>query len=169
GGLLSEYPICTRPNRENFPTRNRIVAGMCDATILIESPVKGGAMITARLAESYNRDVFAVPGLPGDPKKAGNHWLIKNNKAALLENANDLLQYMNWDKNALGRQTHLHFELSQAEKKLMELFQEQETWHIDAIRGDARISSSDVALNLLELELKGLIRTLAGNRFKKRK
>ncbi|MBI1223031.1 MAG: DNA-protecting protein DprA [Bacteroidetes bacterium] len=167
GGMLTEYPIATRPDRENFPTRNRIVAGMSDATILIESPFKGGAMITAQLAHSYNRDVFAVPGMPGDPKIEGNHFLIKTNKAALIESARDLMEYMNWKMGAGSTQAQLPFELSNQEKNLMNYFIQKSIWHIDDLAIDARISSGNLSLTLLELEIKGLIRTLPGKRFQK--
>lgn len=167
GGMLTEFPIATRPDRENFPTRNRIVAGMCDATILIESPFKGGAMITAQMAHSYNRDVFAVPGMPGDPRKEGNHFLIKTNKAALLESARDLIDYMNWDISKYPKQTKLEFELVGTEKLLWEQFQTKHIRHIDELSQLADSGAGNIHLNLLELELKGLIRTLPGKRFQK--
>lgn len=167
GGILSEYPILTRPDRENFPSRNRIVAGMCDATIVIETPFKGGAMITAYLAHSYNRDVFAVPGKVGDPKKEGVHFLIKKNKAALLESVDDLMNYMGWDQEPGPIQQQLVFELSPAEDTIMQLFETKRKWHIDALGQHPKISSSDLSLNLLELELKGLIRNLPGKMYQK--
>ncbi len=167
GGILTEYPIATRPDRENFPSRNRIVAGMCDATIVVETPFKGGAMITAYLAHSYNRDVFAVPGQVGDPRKEGVHFLIKKNKAALLESVDDLMQYMGWDQEQMPIQQQLVFELSPAEDTIMQLFETKKKWHIDALSQHDAISSSDLSLNLLELELKGLIRSLPGKVYQK--
>ena len=90
GGLLTEYPSGTIPDRENFPQRNRIVAGMADATVVIEAGIKGGALITAEIANSYNRDVFAFPGRIGDDYSEGCNFLIRNNKAALLTCVADL-------------------------------------------------------------------------------
>lgn len=165
GGVLTEYSIETKPDRENFPTRNRIVAGMCDATIVIESPIKGGAMITANLAHSYDRDVFAIPGKPGESRIAGNHYLIKKNKAALLESADDLLEYMGWEQNAVNKPIQLNLELTSGESHIMQLFDEQEKWMFDDL--NLRISSSNLSLNLLELEMKGLIRSLPGNIYKR--
>jgi DNA processing protein len=160
GGVLTEYPIETVPDRENFPSRNRIVAGMCDATIVVETPIKGGAMITANLAHSYNREVFSVPGRVGDPKKEGNHYLIKKNKAALIESVDDLLEYMGWEKGQSAKGTQFQLELTPKENTLMLLFDEREKWPIDELNHHA--SSSDLSLNLLELEMKGLIRCLPG-------
>ena len=165
GGMLTEYPTETRPDRENFPARNRIVAGLCDATVVVETPFKGGAMITAYLAHSYQREVFAVPGLPGDPKKEGNHFLIKKNKAALIESVEDLVEYLNWEPGKQITQLQLNLELSAAETAIMNALSEKTRWHIDELKRHERISSSDITLNLLELELKGLIRSLPGSMY----
>ncbi|MHB1279122.1 MAG: DNA-processing protein DprA [Bacteroidia bacterium] len=167
GGMLTEYPIETRPDRENFPSRNRIVAGICDATIVVETPFKGGAMITAYLAHSYNREVFAVPGRVGDPKKEGTHFLIKKNKAALLESVDDLLGYMGWDKQGGTVPQQLHLELTPSENIILELFEQKGKWHIDDLNAHDSISSSDLSLNLLELEMKGLIRGMPGKVYQK--
>ena len=98
GGLLTEFRSKTKPDKHNFPTRNRIVAGMSDATIIIETGIKGGSMITAELANNYNKDVFAYPGRVNDGKSAGCNYLIKNNKAVLLTDAQELIELMNWDE-----------------------------------------------------------------------
>src|SRR5205814_4217145 len=89
GGLLTEFRSRTKPDKHNFPTRNRIVAGMSDATIVIETGIKGGSMITAELANSYNKDVFAIPGKITDAKSTGCNYLVKNNKAVLLTDAEE--------------------------------------------------------------------------------
>jgi len=99
GGLLSEYPSGTVPDRENFPQRNRIVAGIADATVVVEASIKGGALITAEIANSYNRDVFAFPGRVGDDFSEGCNFLIRNNKAALLTCAADLAYSLGWEAN----------------------------------------------------------------------
>lgn len=167
GGMLTEYPIETRPDRENFPSRNRIVAGMVDALIVIETAFKGGAMITAHLANGYNRDVFAIPGKVGDPRKEGNHFLIKKNKAALMESVEDLIGYMGWEPGQKSQQTQLPLELTSGESAVYRLFCEKEKWSIDDLNTDGRVSSSDITLQLLELEMKGLIRCLPGKIYQK--
>jgi len=97
GGLLTEFLSETNPDKENFPKRNRIVAGMCDALVVVESKREGGSLITATIANSYNKDVFAYPGRAGDLLSEGCNGLIKTNKASLIENAADLLYLMNWN------------------------------------------------------------------------
>ncbi|MFM6923997.1 MAG: DNA-processing protein DprA, partial [Ferruginibacter sp.] len=96
GGLLTEFISNTNPDKQNFPKRNRIVAGICDAVIVIESSKRGGSLITAELGNGYNKDVFAIPGRINDPKSEGCNYLIKNNKAALINSADDFLDMMNW-------------------------------------------------------------------------
>ncbi|MES2807806.1 MAG: DNA-processing protein DprA, partial [Bacteroidota bacterium] len=98
GGWLTEYPSGTIANRENFPQRNRIVAGMADATIVVEASIKGGALITAEIANSYNRDVYAFPGRLGDTYSEGCNFLIRNNKAGLLTCVADLAYHLGWEK-----------------------------------------------------------------------
>ena len=98
GGLLTEFRSKSKPDKHNFPTRNRIVAGMSDATIVVETGIKGGSMITAELANNYNKDVFAFPGKVTDTKSAGCNYLIKNNKAVLLTDAQELIELMSWEK-----------------------------------------------------------------------
>jgi len=97
GGLLTEFISKTTPDRENFPKRNRIVAGLCDAIVVVESAKRGGAMITAGLANSYNRDVFAIPGRIGDEYSEGCNMLIKSNRAALADSPKDIAYIMGWD------------------------------------------------------------------------
>jgi DNA processing protein len=96
GGLLTDFRSNTNPDKQNFPKRNRIVAGMSDAVIVVETGIKGGSLITAELANGYNRDVFAIPGRTGDTKSEGCNYLIKNNKASLITNADDILENMGW-------------------------------------------------------------------------
>ena len=107
GGLLTEYPSGTKPDRENFPQRNRIVAGMADATIVVEAGIKGGALITAEIANSYNRDVFAFPGRIGDDYSEGCNFLIRHNKASLLMSAADLAYSLGWEKD--GKNERLNY------------------------------------------------------------
>ncbi|TNE82169.1 MAG: DNA-protecting protein DprA [Bacteroidetes bacterium] len=168
GGLLTEFFTGTKPDKENFPSRNRIVAGLCDALIVVESAKKGGAMITADIAFSYNRDVYAYPGEVGKASSEGTHFLIKTQKAGLIENAADLAYFMGWDQDKnLLKQTILPLELSQGELALLSLFDQQRNWDIDSLNMDAQLSAGEVALNLLELEMKGLIRSLPGKQYEK--
>lgn len=164
GGLLTDFASGTNPDKQNFPKRNRIVAGICDALIVIESGKKGGSLITAELANSYNKDVFAIPGRTTDSKSEGCNYLVQNNKASLVTNAADLMKMMNWHitpKNT-KQQKELFIELSPDEKKLVDLLQNRENCHIDELFLNAGISSSSMAAALLTLEMQGIIVSLPG-------
>lgn len=164
GGLLTDFASGTNPDKQNFPKRNRIVAGICDALVVIESGKKGGSLITAELANSYNKDVFAIPGRTTDSKSEGCNYLVQNNKASLVTNAADLMKMMNWHitpKNT-KQQKELFIELSRDEKKLVDLLQNRENCHIDELFLNAGISSSSMAAALLTLEMQGIIVSLPG-------
>jgi DNA processing protein len=170
GGLLTEFSSGIQPDKHNFPSRNRIVAGMSDTTIVIETGLKGGSMITAELANGYNKDVFAFPGKITDAKSAGCNHLIKNNKAVLLTGAEDLLQAMQWEENpsnkkAIKKQRALFIELSGDEKLVVEILQKEETLHIDEIRAKSGLSSSRIAACILNLELQSLLLSLPGKMY----
>ncbi len=168
GGIVTEYPSGTKPDRENFPARNRIVAGMCDAVIVIESAEKGGALITAELANDYNRDVFALPGRTTDHFSKGCHQLIRKNKAMLFENAAQIAEMMNWiDDETKSRkkqylQPELFTALSEDEKKILELLKLNNQMGIDALAVNAGMSVSRASVSLLSLEFAGLLRSLPG-------
>lgn len=167
GGLLTEFRSRTNPDKHNFPTRNRIVAGMSDATIVIETGIKGGSMITAELANGYNKDVFAFPGKVTDSKSAGCNYLIKNNKAMLLTDAEELLQVMGWKEKAESpgarkRQKELFIELTPDEKIIIAILNEKGIVNIDEINLRSGLSSSAVAAAVLSLELQNLILSLPG-------
>jgi DNA processing protein len=171
GGLLTEFRSKTKPDKHNFPSRNRIVAGMSDATIVIETGIKGGSMITAELANSYNKDVFAIPGKINDTKSAGCNYLIKSNKALLLTDTEQFLQALGWgirksqkEKNKVQR--NLFIELSADEKLLVTLLKEKETLHIDEINGQSSLSSGAVAAAMLSLELQNVVVSLPGKLYK---
>jgi DNA processing protein len=170
GGLLTEFMSNTKPDKHNFPSRNRIVAGMSDATIVIETDIKGGSMITAELANGYNRDVFAIPGKITDSKSSGCNYLIKNNKAMLLTSAQELLETMGWQqkktKQGARRQQQLFIELTANEKIILELLQEKETVPIDEINQKSGLSSSTVAAAILSLELQNVIVSLPGKLYR---
>ncbi len=164
GGLLTEFMSGTNPDRENFPRRNRIVAGMADAVLVIESGRKGGALITAEIANSYNRDVFAVPGRVGDDMSRGCHFLIKTNRAALVETGADIAYLMGWEKTEVDKkqQQELFVELSKEEKLILEIIKEHGELPIDKITLLTKLSTSKVASSLLNLEFEGLVRSLPG-------
>ncbi len=168
GGLLSEFFSGTKPDKHNFPLRNRIVAGLCDATVVVETNTKGGSMITAKLADAYNRDVFAVPGRPTDSKSSGCNYLIKNNKAILLTDAGELLEVMGWKekKQKPKKQKELFIELSADEKQIVQLLQQKEQVHIDEINLSSGLSSSATAAAILNLELQGVLASMPGKMYK---
>jgi DNA processing protein len=166
GGLLTEFRSKTKPDKHNFPIRNRIVAGMSDATIVIETGIKGGSMITAELANGYNKDVFAFPGRAGDAKSAGCNYLIKNNKALLLTEAKELLEAMSWEetknKKEKKSQREIFIELSKDEKLIVDILKEKESVPIDEINLKSGLNSSSVAAAILNLELQNVVLSLPG-------
>lgn len=170
GGILSEYPSGTKPGPENFPERNRIVAGMSDCLLVVESGPSGGSLITANIALSYNKDVFAVPGRVGEIGSKGCHALIRENKAALVESAEDIIHMMSWDikpKSNRKRsiQKKLFPELSEEEKMLTDLLQDKGPLPIDEICFQTGISNGKAASTLLRLELEGVVKSLPGKMF----
>jgi DNA processing protein len=168
GGLLTEFSFGSNPDRENFPRRNRIVAGMADAVLVIESAAKGGALITAEIANSYNRDVFAVPGRVGDLYSKGCHFLIRTNRAALVESANDILRLMNWGtkKRIKTIQRQLFITLNNEEQKIYDLLSTKDEMLIDDLAILTGWTYGQLSTALLGLELKGITETLPGNKYK---
>ncbi|WP_428330693.1 DNA-processing protein DprA [Mucilaginibacter sp.] len=167
GGLLTEYPSGTIPDRENFPQRNRIVAGIADATIVVEASLKGGALITAEIANSYNRDVFAFPGRVGDDFSEGCNFLIRNNKAQLLTCAADVAYSLGWElsdtSKPLIEQFTLPLELSTDERLIFEIIKANDgPLAIDDITIKAKMATSQLAMNLLNMEMQGYIQSLPG-------
>ncbi|MEI9911785.1 MAG: DNA-processing protein DprA [Bacteroidota bacterium] len=169
GGLLTEFRSGTQPDKHNFPTRNRIVAGMSDATIVIETGIKGGSMITAELANGYNKDVFAFPGKVTDSKSGGCNYLIKNNKAVLLTDAQELIDILGWEnkpKPGARNQKQLFIELSKEERVIVDILKEKETVPIDEINLRSGLSSSAVAAAILSLELQNAVVSLPGKLYR---
>ncbi len=170
GGLLTEFRSNTKPDKHNFPTRNRIVAGMSDATVVIETGEKGGSMITAELANGYNKDVFALPGRVTDNKSAGCNFLIRNNKAILLTDAEELIEIMGWEekiqKAKVKSQKELFIELSKDEKLIVDILNEKESVHIDELNIKSGLSSSSAAAAILSLELQNVIISLPGKLYR---
>lgn len=165
GGLLTEFMSGTNPDRQNFVKRNRIVAGMSDATIVVESASKGGALITAELAESYHRDCFAFPGRISDEYSAGCNKLIRDNRAALITSAEDFINSMGW--SATPTQPHIQRqlfpELNADEQLVINLLQKQaEGIQINQLVIEANIPINRMSALLFELEMKGVVRAMAG-------
>ena len=166
GGLLTEFPNNSKLDPSNFVRRNRIIAGLSDATIVVESAKKGGSLITAEIANSYSRDVLAFPGRVTDKYSSGCNWLIKTNRAALMENINDLEYILGWQqekKQAVQKQ--LFVELSEDEKRIMNVLKGEEL-SIDIISLKADIPMSKVSALLLNLEFSGLVKCMPGKIYK---
>ena len=163
GALLTEFWTGTAPEKENFVIRNRIIAGMSQSTLVIESSEKGGSLITADLASSYNREVFAVPGRSSDPFSVGCNRLIKTHRASMLTDAKDLAYMLNWnpvrnsDHSVIERQS-----LNKVEKKLYEAIQKQGKIQTDQLSQSCALPVKDTLSILLRLELYGIIRELPG-------
>jgi DNA protecting protein DprA len=168
GGLLSDFPSETRIDRQNFLRRNRIIAGLADATIIVESAEKGGALVTADIANSYNRDVFAFPGRSTDIYSRGCNKLIKLNEAVLIESQADIEKAMNWDiktQSAKAVQTSLFVELTSEEQKVVDLLKGGDRF-IDEMTIETQLPMSKVSALLLGLEFKGLVASLPGKMYR---
>lgn len=168
GGLITEFPTQTKPDRENFPRRNRIVAGMSDCVLVVESGEKGGAIITADIANSYNRDVFAVPGRLNDTYSQGCNNLIKTNRAALIESARDIEYIMGWDIKAeknKAKQRKLFVEFSEEEEILVNVLKKNGTMGIDELILETRMGGTKIASVLLNLEFEGVVKCLPGKAY----
>lgn len=169
GGLITEFFTSTNADKANFVRRNRIVAGMADATILVESAARGGGLITARIARDYNRDVFAFPGRAGDIYSEGCNNLIRDNGAALINNATDFVKAMGWENDAMLCRAHaegiertLFPELSAAEATVVEALSKDNDMQINMLSVKTGIAISALTATLFELEMKGVVRTMAG-------
>ena len=168
GGFLTEFWHDENPLRENFLKRNRIVAGISQATIIIESADKGGSLVTADIANSYSRDVFAVPGRTTDLFSKGCNQLIKTNKAAVLTSANDVAKMLNWDlqqRAAPKLQTQLFVELNEIEQKIYDYLFRNGKQVLDVIAIECAIPVYKLAPLLLQLEMKGVLKPLPGKLF----
>lgn len=167
GGLLSEYSFHTPAEKEYFPLRNRIVAGLCDALLVVETGTEGGSLITAQFANEYHKDVFAVPGRVKDATSAGCNLLIKTHRANLVESPLDFIQAMRWDEpeRKQNPQQALFPLLEPEEQKIVDLLSRRRETGMDELAAAVDIAQGDLASRLLELELKGLVKSLPGKRF----
>lgn len=173
GGLISEYCLGTKPDAHNFPQRNRIIAALADVVIVVEAAEKGGALITAELANAYNRDVMAIPGDIHKTYSKGCNLLIRNHKASILTGIRDLEYLMNWDpehEDATSENKNkpmLPDDLSPEENLVVQtLIESQNEIIIDELSWKTQIQLNKLASVLLSLEFKGLIKALPGKKFK---
>lgn len=170
GAIISEFPSGTLPDKENFPKRNRIIAGISQATVLVESALKGGAMITASLAIEYNRELFCIPGQTDSYYSGGCNYLIKKQYASLIESGDDIAEFLLWEKpnkNIEPVQKQLIIELNAEEETLYSLLNNAEALSIDYLSFYAKLPIAKTSATLLNLEFKGLIKALPGNRYKR--
>ncbi|PCE66781.1 DNA-processing protein DprA [Sediminicola luteus] len=168
GGLVTDFWSDTEPDREHFLQRNRIIAGLSEATIVIESGAKGGSLVTADIAHSYDRDVFAVPGRPGDSQSLGCNSLIKAQKARILTTAADLVYHLGWEiEKPAPVQTQLFVTLPPEEQKVCDYLKKNGKTHIDAIALDLGVPVFKLSPLLLNLEMQGLVRPLPGKMYEK--
>jgi DNA processing protein len=167
GGFMTEFWSTSNPDRENFVKRNRIVAGISQATIVIESAEKGGSLVTANMANDYNRDVFAIPGRATDKYSQGCNMLIKTNKAHLLTDVTDLIYHLNWDiqKSKKAIQKQLFVSLTDEEQIVYDYLQKQGNEHLDTIALECNMPIFKLSPTLLNMELKGVVRPLPGKFF----
>lgn len=170
GGLVSDFPSGTKIDPANFIRRNRIIAGLADATVVVESAEKGGALVTADIAASYNRDVFAFPGRSGDVYSIGCNQLIRNNGANLIGGIDDLEYFMGWENQANVKevQSALFVELTPDEEKAVTLIRKEGELFIDQISGALSLPGSKVSAMLLNLEFKNIVVALPGKMYRLR-
>lgn len=169
GGLLTEYISHTEPERTNFLQRNRIVAGMADVTIIVESAAKGGSLVTANIANSYGRDCFTFPGRTTDSSSAGCHRLIRHNQAALITSADDLIEAMMWDTSQKVQtvQQNLFPEFNEEESYIVQILEKYtEGATINTLVIETGLPVHRLSATLFELEMRDIVRPLAGSIYK---
>lgn len=169
GGLLTEFPSFTNPDKENFPKRNRIIAGISDVTIVVEAASKGGALITADIANSYHRDVYAFPGRATDLYSEGCNFLIKTNRAGLISHAKDLPYFLGWEeplKKEVFITEELPIALDAVELDILKALKVS-AMDIDELSRQLAVPQSRLSLHLLNLEIEGLLISLPGKRYQR--
>jgi len=168
GGLLTEFPQKTRPIPENFVRRNRIVAGMSDATIVVESAQRGGSLITASIASSYNREVFAVPGYSTEPLSMGCNHLIKTNQAAMIEGLSDIEYLLGWSRDEnkkRSQQTKLLIDLTEEEQMVFDFLESEGKTHINPISIVCKLPMSKLMPILINMEFNGFLNCYPGSMY----
>lgn len=171
GGILTEYTSGTEPEKQNFVARNRIVAGLADAVVVVESKRKGGSLITARMAVDYNRDVFTFPGRPTDECSQGCNALIAHQQAHLIQGAEDLVQHMQWaTERTLPTQTELvelTEEITDTQRQLLDkLHEEEDGMHVNMLVMETQRPYSDVIADLMMMTISGIVKDLPGGIYK---
>ena len=169
GGIITEYPLRTKLDPARFPARNRIIAGLSDATIVIEAALKGGALITADLASGYDREVFAVPGRYNDPYSAGTNALIKNNVAQVITTAEDLQYFMQWPEESgleVAPAILDQEEFNEQEWAVISTIKKEgKELQIDELSWKAKIGTGQLATILLNLEFRGIVNSMPGKKY----
>jgi len=165
GGIMTEFGYKSKPDREHFPMRNRLIAAMSDAVIVIESGKVGGSMITADLANQYNKDVFAVPGRNIDTKSVGCNKLIKQHQANLIESVADLSYIMGWNKAKEIQMTLALVDLKPEEQKIVDLLKAKGKLELDYLHYELEVPISELSTTLLGLEFKSVIRSSPGRTY----
>ena len=165
GAVVTEYGHGTRIHRSNFLARNRIIAALSDCVIVIESAEKGGALVTAKIAQSYGRDVFAFPGRVSDEFSAGCNNLINKNIAALISSASDVVDMMRWEKQTKPIEKSLFVEYTPEEQKIIGFIKEKDGIQINLLSALSQIPVHKLMSILFELEFKGAIVVMPGNRY----
>lgn len=166
GGLVTEFPSETNPDRENFPKRNRIIAGLCDAVIVIESGLKGGSVITAEIANSYHRDVFAIPGRLTDEFSQGCNRLVKTHKAVVLESVKDIEYLLGWDRQETRSKGLFEVSADPDENgRLLNCLASLEASNLEHLSQEMSLSKEEVHQMLMELEFAGKVRILPGHQY----
>jgi DNA processing protein len=174
GGIVTEYTCGTEPERFNFVARNRIVAGLSDAVVVVESKKKGGSLITADMAVDYGRDVFAIPGRVDDECSAGCNDLIKRNKAQMIENAEDLIKSMQWEyeekRSTQTTMVQLLCDLSESQQRLYDLLQEaEEGLHVNQLVLETQMGYNIVVAELVMMELQDIVKSMPGGMWRVKK
>lgn len=168
GAIVTDFPTGTIPDRENFPKRNRLVAGMADATVVVESNSKGGSLITAYLAADYHRDVFAFPGDINRKSSRGCNRLIYENRAYLLQSPDEFLRHMGWyEKKSVSVQRQTFPNLNESQQKILNFIANKAGVHVDVISSATQLPITKLNLELFDMEMNGVIKSLPGNIFQR--
>jgi len=166
GGLLTDFPSGTEPDRPNFLRRNRIVAGISDCTIVVESAEKGGSLVTADIAFSYGRDVYSFPGRVGDSHSKGCNNLIRQNKAGLITSADDLLSALCWDIQAAATPVQMELFSASEQNPVLAIMRTRNEIHINELASVLEMPVHQLSMLLFELEINGKVKALPGNLYK---
>ncbi len=166
GALITEFNTTDKPEAKNFVRRNRIIAALADAVIVVESPKKGGSLITAEYAVGYSKEIFTFPGRVGDIHSEGCNYLIKTNRASLIENASDLIYQMSWTAKPKVRQKEILPTLTDEEQKIVDILKNIELMNVDTISFQTGLPINKVLSLLFELEFKDVVKALPGRMYK---